>query len=66
MTTDHYIGMIPALFGNIIGGSLCCGVYFWWMYLADVDDDEKSHEKAIMHHIEHDSPSDEESQMATR
>lgn len=26
--------MIPALLGNIIGGSLFCGVYFWWMYLV--------------------------------
>ncbi|CAG9953523.1 unnamed protein product [Clonostachys rosea f. rosea IK726] len=29
-----YKGMIPALLGNIIGGSLFCGVYFWWMYLV--------------------------------
>lgn len=26
-------GMIPALFGNILGGSLFCGAYYWWMYL---------------------------------
>lgn len=29
--------MIPALFGNILGGSLFCGVYYWWMYLATED-----------------------------
>ncbi|KAJ3526680.1 hypothetical protein NM208_g11072 [Fusarium decemcellulare] len=36
LTVGLYIwkGMIPALFGNILGGSLFCGVYFWWMYLA--------------------------------
>lgn len=27
-------GMLPALFGNILGGSFFCGVYVWWMYLA--------------------------------
>lgn len=58
--------MIPALFGNIIGGSLCCGVYFWWMYLADVDDNEEADEKAILHGSGHESPADEESQMETR
>ncbi|KAM5352977.1 hypothetical protein ACJ41O_005699 [Fusarium nematophilum] len=46
LTVGLYIwkGMIPALFGNILGGSLFCGVYFWWMYLAteshvDTDND---------------------------
>ncbi|RSM06504.1 hypothetical protein CEP52_005692 [Fusarium oligoseptatum] len=37
-----FIRMIPALFGNILGGSLCCGVYFWWIFLASegpVDND---------------------------
>ncbi|KAH8664867.1 Formate/nitrite transporter [Ilyonectria robusta] len=47
LTFGLYIwkGMIPALFGNILGGSLFCGVYYWWMYLAtephvDVDEGE--------------------------
>ncbi|KAL6407359.1 hypothetical protein AUP68_10190 [Ilyonectria robusta] len=47
LTVGLYIwkGMIPALFGNILGGSLFCGVYYWWMYLAtephvDVDEGE--------------------------
>jgi hypothetical protein len=57
--------MIPALFGNIFGGSLCCGVYFWWMYLADVDDEEVPQGKGVLPHG-HDSPSDEESQMESR
>ncbi|KAH7148339.1 Formate/nitrite transporter [Dactylonectria macrodidyma] len=36
LTVGLYIskGMIPALFGNILGGSFFCGVYVWWMYLA--------------------------------
>lgn len=25
--------MIPAALGNILGGSLFCGMYYWWMYL---------------------------------
>ncbi|KAJ4168739.1 hypothetical protein NW754_010667 [Fusarium falciforme] len=39
LTVGLYIwkGMIPALFGNILGGSLCCGVYFWWIFLASED-----------------------------
>jgi hypothetical protein len=58
--------MIPALFGNILGGSLCCGVYFWWMYLADVDDEHEPQDKGILSHSGHDSPSDEESQIESR
>jgi hypothetical protein len=58
--------MIPALFGNILGGSLCCGVYFWWMYLADVDDEHEPQDKGILSHPGHDIPSDEESQMESR
>ena len=54
--------MIPALFGNILGGSLCCGVYFWWMYLADADDEDESQAKGVLH----DSTSDEENQMGAR
>ncbi|KAJ4015295.1 hypothetical protein NW766_005630 [Fusarium irregulare] len=67
LTVGLYIwkGMIPALFGNIIGGSLCCGVYFWWMYLADVDDEKVPQGKGVLPHG-HDSPSDEESQMESR
>ncbi|KAM5359615.1 hypothetical protein ACJZ2D_014336 [Fusarium nematophilum] len=26
-------GIIPAALGNVIGGSLFCGVYYWYMYL---------------------------------
>ncbi|KAH7113706.1 Formate/nitrite transporter [Dactylonectria estremocensis] len=45
-------GMIPTLFGNILGGSLFCGAYFWWMYLAveapkvprNVDDGYQEHD----------------------
>lgn len=25
--------MIPAALGNILGGGLFCGVYYWYMYL---------------------------------
>jgi hypothetical protein len=58
--------MIPALFGNILGGSLCCGVYFWWMYLADVDDEGEPQGKGVLHNHGHDSHSDEESQMESQ
>lgn len=26
-------GVIPATLGNIIGGSLFCGCFYWWMYI---------------------------------
>src|SRR6201999_2196670 len=26
-------GIIPAGLGNIVGGALFCGAYYWWMYL---------------------------------
>ncbi|KAH6886782.1 Formate/nitrite transporter-domain-containing protein [Thelonectria olida] len=28
-------GIIPAALGNIIGGSLFCGTFYWYMYLLD-------------------------------
>lgn len=36
MTVGLYIwkGIIPAGLGNIVGGALFCGGYYWWMYLA--------------------------------
>ncbi|KAF5027822.1 hypothetical protein F66182_49 [Fusarium sp. NRRL 66182] len=39
MTVGLYIwkGMIPATIGNIIGGSLFVGTYYWFMYLANED-----------------------------
>jgi formate/nitrite transporter len=35
LTVGLYIwkGIIPAGLGNIIGGALFCGGYYWWMYL---------------------------------
>jgi hypothetical protein len=35
VTVGLYIwkGIIPAGLGNIIGGGLFCGVYYWWMYV---------------------------------
>lgn len=39
LTVGLYIwkGMIPATIGNIIGGGLFVGVYYWYMYLAMED-----------------------------
>ena len=36
LTVGLYIwkGIIPAGLGNIIGGALFCGGYYWWMYLV--------------------------------
>lgn len=31
-------GIIPAGFGNIIGGALFCGAYYWYMYLLNEPD----------------------------
>jgi hypothetical protein len=31
-------GIIPAGLGNIVGGALFCGGYYWWMYLAEEPD----------------------------
>lgn len=28
------LGIIPAYLGNLIGGILFCGGYYWWQYLA--------------------------------
>lgn len=28
-------GIIPALIGNILGGGLFCGAYYWYMYLYE-------------------------------
>jgi hypothetical protein len=35
ITVGLYIreGILPALVGNIIGGSLCVGRYYWYQYL---------------------------------
>ncbi|KAJ5151338.1 uncharacterized protein N7482_010590 [Penicillium canariense] len=30
-------GIIPTLLGNIIGGGLFCGTYYWYMYLLDLN-----------------------------
>lgn len=39
LTVGLYIwkGMIPATIGNIIGGGMFVGVYYWYMYLFDED-----------------------------
>ncbi|KAJ5142435.1 uncharacterized protein N7515_001222 [Penicillium bovifimosum] len=39
ITVGMYIwkGIIPALLGNIIGGGIFCGTYYWYMYLLDMD-----------------------------
>jgi formate/nitrite transporter len=39
LTVSLYIwkGMIPATIGNIIGGGMFVGVYYWYMYLAMED-----------------------------
>ncbi|KAF2756314.1 Formate/nitrite transporter [Pseudovirgaria hyperparasitica] len=36
VTVSLYIwkGIIPAFLGNLVGGALFCGGYYWWMYLA--------------------------------
>jgi hypothetical protein len=40
LTIGLYIwkGIIPALIGNILGGTMFVGCYYWWMYLALADD----------------------------
>ncbi|OOQ83955.1 putative formate/nitrite transporter family protein [Penicillium brasilianum] len=30
-------GIIPTLIGNILGGGLFCGTYYWYMYLLDLN-----------------------------
>ncbi|KAJ5671465.1 formate/nitrite transporter family protein [Penicillium longicatenatum] len=30
-------GIIPALIGNILGGGLFCGTFYWYMYLLDMN-----------------------------
>ncbi|KAK8216645.1 putative formate/nitrite transporter family protein [Phyllosticta capitalensis] len=37
ITVGLYIwkGIIPALLGNILGGALFCGAYYWYIYLYD-------------------------------
>lgn len=27
------IGIVPAGLGNIVGGALFCGMYYWWMFV---------------------------------
>ncbi|CAI7595131.1 unnamed protein product [Penicillium manginii] len=31
-------GIIPTLIGNILGGGLFCGTYYWYIYLLDLED----------------------------
>ncbi len=26
-------GIIPCVIGNVIGGAIFCGAYYWWMYI---------------------------------
>ncbi|CAG7931396.1 unnamed protein product [Penicillium olsonii] len=39
ITVSLYIwkGIIPTLLGNIIGGGLFCGTYYWYMQLLDIN-----------------------------
>ncbi|KAJ5340420.1 hypothetical protein N7541_009544 [Penicillium brevicompactum] len=39
ITVELYIwkGIIPTLLGNIIGGGLFCGTYYWYMQLLDMN-----------------------------
>ncbi|KAJ5721725.1 formate/nitrite transporter family protein [Penicillium malachiteum] len=39
ITVGLYIwkGIIPTLLGNILGGGLFCGTYYWYMYLLDIN-----------------------------
>ncbi|CAP74145.1 hypothetical protein E8E15_010391 [Penicillium rubens] len=39
ITIGFYIwkGIIPALLGNIIGGGVFCGTFYWYMYLVDLN-----------------------------
>jgi hypothetical protein len=39
ITVGLYIwkGIIPAGLGNIVGGALFCGAFYWYMYLVDAD-----------------------------
>ncbi|KAJ5129074.1 hypothetical protein N7448_002785 [Penicillium atrosanguineum] len=40
ITVGLYIwkGIIPTLIGNILGGAIFCGTYYWYMYLLNFDD----------------------------
>ncbi|KAJ5579635.1 formate/nitrite transporter family protein [Penicillium hispanicum] len=39
ITVGLYIwkGIIPTVIGNILGGGLFCGTYYWYMYLLDIN-----------------------------
>lgn len=39
ITVGHYIGssMIPTLLGNMVGGGLFVGTFYWYLYLTGVD-----------------------------
>ncbi|CAI7658798.1 unnamed protein product [Penicillium glandicola] len=39
ITISLYIwkGIIPTLLGNVIGGCIFCGTYYWYMYLLDLN-----------------------------
>ncbi|KZZ91136.1 Formate/nitrite transporter [Moelleriella libera RCEF 2490] len=40
ITVGLYVwkGIVPALLGNIVGGALFCGVYYWYMYARESPD----------------------------
>jgi len=47
---DSFPGIIPAALGNIIGGSLFCGGYYWYLHLfreAPVLVDGKDYEDSM-------------------
>lgn len=33
LTLPSRVGIIPAALGNMIGGALFCGMYYWWMFI---------------------------------
>ncbi|OMP88482.1 putative transporter yrhG [Diplodia seriata] len=39
ITVGLYVwkGVVPALIGNVLGGALFCGAYYWYMYLYEQD-----------------------------
>ena len=74
LTVGLYIwkGMIPATIGNIIGGGMFVGVYYWYMYLAMEDPvkvDGVAYQGPVvdshMHWLSHkrEAPMDEESRV---
>ncbi|CAG7989000.1 unnamed protein product [Penicillium nalgiovense] len=54
ITIPLYIwkGIIPTILGNIIGGGVFCGTYYWYMYLVDLNtlplyDEERSRSNSL-------------------